>query len=92
MKNKSEKETAKAFKKILNEYIPPKNMQSDNGNEFLNRSFKEITDKFQINHHTAEPLSPCSSNTGNVYSKLKIISFSPPISSPVLGSSGEIDA
>ena len=55
MKNKSEKETAKAFKKILDEFVPPKNMQSDNGNEFLNRSFKEITDKFQINHHTAEP-------------------------------------
>ena len=55
MRNKSVKETVKTFKLILNKYGIPTNMQSDNGNEFLNKSFKELTDENNINHHLAEP-------------------------------------
>lgn len=51
-KTKNAQDITNAFKSILNIGRIPKNLQTDNGNEFYNKNFKILTDKFNINHYS----------------------------------------
>lgn len=53
VKRKNAKDVASAMEKILLEMkTKPKNLQTDLGGEFYNKEFKELTDKFKINHYS----------------------------------------
>lgn len=52
LKTKNMTEVAEAFKKILKQSsVSPKNLQTDQGLEFFNKTFKQLTDKHIINHY-----------------------------------------
>lgn len=54
VKNKSGNEIARAMKRILsNIKLLPKNLQTDMGKEFYNKEFKELMDKWKINHYSS---------------------------------------
>lgn len=53
VKNKTGKEVTHAMEKILSQdKIKPKNLQTDMGKEFYNKEFKELMNKFKINHYS----------------------------------------
>lgn len=53
LKKKSAEDVANAMQKILNEMKEkPKNLQSDLGKEFYNKSFGKLMKKFKINHYS----------------------------------------
>lgn len=51
VKRKTGEEVTKAMKEILVEAVP-KNLQTDQGKEFFNKSFKHLMDKYKINHYS----------------------------------------
>lgn len=52
MKNKTSKETSMAMESILREIGNiPKNIQSDQGKEFFGKDFKQLMNKYGINHY-----------------------------------------
>lgn len=54
VKNKSGNEVVRAMDKILSQMnARPKNLQTDMGKEFYNKKFKELTDKWKINHYSS---------------------------------------
>ena len=52
LKNKSAESVSKAFESILKTNVPTK-LQTDNGLEFLNSSFKKLMKTYDINHFTS---------------------------------------
>lgn len=53
IKRKNAKDVTNAMQKILLEMkIIPKNLQTDMGKEFYNKEFRELMDKFKINHYS----------------------------------------
>lgn len=54
VKSKSGKDVTAAMKKILiDAKTPPKNLQTDRGKEFFNRSFQDLMEEFKINHYSS---------------------------------------
>lgn len=54
LRNKTAKEVTKAMESILSaKKNIPKNIQSDQGKEFYNTHFKNLMDKFNINHYSS---------------------------------------
>lgn len=51
-KRKSDQEIFNAFKKILIQGRYPRNLQTDQGNEFYNKKFKKIIDEYNVNHYS----------------------------------------
>lgn len=53
LKNKTGDETTKAMEKIIKRYGKnPKNLQTDDGKEFFNSSFKKLMNAYRINHYS----------------------------------------
>lgn len=52
LKQKNKEHVCKAFKKILQSGRTPKNLQTDFGKEFYNNQFKNIVEKYNINHYS----------------------------------------
>lgn len=52
IKNKSGGEVARAMETILNQKRVPRNLQTDDGKEFFNKTFKQLMKKFEINHYS----------------------------------------
>lgn len=52
VKDKSGKVVADAMQEILSQDRLPKNLQTDMGKEFYNRSFENVMKKFSINHYS----------------------------------------
>ena len=59
LKNKTSNSIVLAFKSLLNEVIPIK-IQTDNGKEFVNSSFKDLMNEYDINHFTTNNEIKCS--------------------------------
>lgn len=54
VKRKTAKDVTSAMNKILSKmHIKPKNLQTDNGKEFYNKEFKNLTSKYKINHYSS---------------------------------------
>ncbi|KAG1647689.1 putative uncharacterized transposon-derived protein F54H12.3 [Nymphon striatum] len=51
LKSKNAVEVCKAFTSILKEGHTPINLRTDRGSEFINKCFKEVTDRYSINHY-----------------------------------------
>lgn len=52
IKRKSASEVVKAMKSLFNQRIP-KNLQTDDGKEFFNKSFQKLTSGYGINHYSS---------------------------------------
>lgn len=52
IKQKTAEEVAKSFKLILNKGRVPKNLQTDDGKEFFNHTFKNLMSTYKINHYS----------------------------------------
>lgn len=52
LKSKNAKDVVDAFEHILKDGNIPKNLQTDNGTEFYNRSFAALMQKYNINHYS----------------------------------------
>lgn len=52
LKQKNKETVCKAFLSIIRKGRVPKNLQTDLGTEFYNNMFKNITDKYSINHYS----------------------------------------
>lgn len=53
LKNKSSIDVANAMKSVFNESkYTPKHIQSDQGTEFYNKTFKKLMDKYTVNHYS----------------------------------------
>ena len=52
IKNKTGEEVTKAFNDIFSRGKIPQNLQTDNGTEFYNHSFRDLMKKYNINHYS----------------------------------------
>ena len=52
IKSKSAADVAIAFETILKKHTAPKNLQTDDGNEFMNKIFSSLMKKYKINHYS----------------------------------------
>lgn len=52
VKSKSAKDVTNAMRKIFDESFIPKNIQTDNGKEFYNKEFKQLMEKYNVNHYS----------------------------------------
>ncbi len=61
IKNKSNTEVLKCIQDIITENkLKPHIIQSDNGNEFINKNFEDYMTKLNITHNVTQPYSPQS--------------------------------